>query len=104
MRGYCSPFSMNLVSPFFWDLLVDVDAFDCILNWPILLKPQLKPSSPPYGQPLSTQILNGQQWTLNVLFSWPVMVGTALMISLSLGHVSVRHTEAQKTEDIQETT
>lgn len=63
MRGYCSPFSMNLVSPFLWDLLVDVDAFDCLLNWPYLLKPHPKP----YGQPLSTQILNGQQWTLNVL-------------------------------------
>lgn len=30
------------------------------------------------------------------------MVGTALMISLSLGHVSVRHTETQKTKDIQD--
>lgn len=30
------------------------------------------------------------------------MVGTALMISLSQGHVSARHTEAQRTKDIKD--
>lgn len=60
MRGYCSPFSMNLVSPFFWDLLVDVDAFDCLLNWPILLKPHLKPSS---SSLWSTAVHSDPKWS-----------------------------------------
>lgn len=64
MRGYCSPFSTDVVSPFFWVLLVDVDAFGCLLKWPILLNRNLKPSSSSYSQPLSTQILSSQWWTL----------------------------------------
>lgn len=45
MQGCGSPFSTDLVSLFFWVLLVDIDAVGCLMKWPILLKLSLKPSS-----------------------------------------------------------